>query len=79
MATNDDHLNNEELKLEILRIVIETGKEFQKNDPFPLSHAKYSEDELIALVVELNLFSVLDFIRATKPYWKHPIVEGGES
>lgn len=60
-------------------VLVGAIQQFQKNDPFPLSHAKYSEDELIALVVELNLFSVLDFIRATKPYWKHPIVDGGES
>ena len=60
-------------------VLVGAIQQFQKNDPLPLSHAKYSEDELIALVVELNLFSVLDFIRATKPYWKHPIVDGGES
>ena len=32
MAAND-HLNDEELRLEILRIVKETGTEFQKQDP----------------------------------------------
>tara|TARA_R100000027_G_scaffold12589_1_gene8968 strand:+ start:19 stop:195 length:177 start_codon:yes stop_codon:yes gene_type:complete len=36
-----DHLNNEELKLEILRIVKENGTEFQKNDPLPICENYY--------------------------------------
>ena len=36
-----DHLNDEELKLEILRIVKETGTEFQKNDPLPICEIYY--------------------------------------
>jgi len=37
----NDHLNNEELKLEILRIVKENGTEFQKNDPLPICENYY--------------------------------------
>jgi hypothetical protein len=36
-----NHLNNEELKLEILRIVKENGTEFQKNDPLPICENYY--------------------------------------
>jgi len=35
------HLNNEELKLEILRIVKENGTEFQKKDPLPICENYY--------------------------------------
>ena len=31
---SEDHLNKEEIRLEILRIVKETGTEYQKKDPF---------------------------------------------
>ena len=37
-----DHLNDEELRLEILRIVKETGTEFQKNDPLPIAEKYYN-------------------------------------
>jgi hypothetical protein len=37
----NNHLNNEELKLEILRIVKENGTEFQKNDPLPICENYY--------------------------------------
>jgi len=37
----NDHLNNEEIKLEILRIVKENGTEFQKNDPLPICENYY--------------------------------------
>ncbi len=37
----NDHLNNEEIKLEILRIVKETGTEYQKNDPLPICKNYY--------------------------------------
>ena len=37
-----DHLNDEELRLEILRIVKETGTEFQKNDPLPFAEKYYN-------------------------------------
>ena len=40
MAAND-HLNDEELRLEILRIVKETGTEFQKQDPLPICEIYY--------------------------------------
>jgi hypothetical protein len=36
-----NHLNNEEIKLEILRIVKENGTEFQKNDPLPICENYY--------------------------------------
>ena len=36
-----NHLNDEELRLEILRIVKETGTEFQKNDPLPICDNYY--------------------------------------
>ena len=39
MAT--DNLTNEEIKLEILRIVKETGTEYQKNDPLPICENYY--------------------------------------
>ena len=38
---SNDHLNNEEIKLEILRIVKETGTEYQKNDPLPICENYY--------------------------------------
>ena len=38
----NNHLNNEELKLEILRIVKENGTEFQKNDPLPFAEKYYN-------------------------------------
>ena len=37
----NDHLNNEEIKLEILRIVKETGTEYQKKDPLPIRENYY--------------------------------------
>ena len=40
MAAND-HLNDEELRLEILRIVKETGTEFQKQDPLLICENYY--------------------------------------
>ena len=40
METNE-HLNNEEIKLEILRIVKETGTEFQKRNPLPIADEYY--------------------------------------
>ena len=40
MAAND-HLNDEELRLEVLRIVNETGTEFQKQDPLPICEIYY--------------------------------------
>ena len=39
MAT--DNLTNEEIKLEILRIVKETGTEYQKKDPLPICENYY--------------------------------------
>ena len=36
-----DHLNDVELSLEILRIVKETGTEFQKQDPLPICEIYY--------------------------------------
>ena len=37
----NDNLTNEEIKLEILRIVKETGTEYQKNDPLPICENYY--------------------------------------
>ncbi len=37
----NDHLNDEEIKLEILRIVKETGTEYQKKDPLPICENYY--------------------------------------
>ena len=41
MSNDNNHLNNEELKLEILRIVKENGTEFQKKDPLPICENYY--------------------------------------
>ena len=38
---SSDHLNDEEIKLEILRIVKETGTEYQKKDPLPICDIYY--------------------------------------
>ena len=38
---SNDHLNNEEIRLEILRIVKETGTEYQKKDPLPICENYY--------------------------------------
>ena len=37
----NDNLTNEEIKLEILRIVKETGTEYQKKDPLPICENYY--------------------------------------
>jgi len=37
----NDNLSNEEIKLEILRIVKETGTEYQKKDPLPICENYY--------------------------------------
>ena len=36
MSSSDSHLNNEEIKLEILRIVVEAGSIYQKENPLPI-------------------------------------------
>ena len=36
MPSSDSHLNNEEIKLEILRIVVEAGTLNQKENPLPI-------------------------------------------
>ena len=38
---SEDHLNKEEIRLEILRIVKETGTEYQKKDPLPICENYY--------------------------------------
>ena len=38
---SSDHLNEQELRLEILRIVKETGTEFQKKEPLPICDKYY--------------------------------------
>ena len=41
MPNNDNHLNNEEIKLEILRIVVEAGTLNQKENPLPICENYY--------------------------------------
>ena len=36
MPSDNNHLNNEEIKLEILRIVVEAGTLYQKEKPLPI-------------------------------------------
>jgi hypothetical protein len=36
MPSDSNHLNNEEIKLEILRIVVEAGTLNQKENPLPI-------------------------------------------
>ena len=39
---NDNHLNDKEIRLEVLRLVKETGTELQKNDPLPIAEKYYN-------------------------------------
>ena len=41
MPNSDNHLNNEEIKLEILRIVVESGSTYQKEKPLPICENYY--------------------------------------
>tara|TARA_R100000655_G_scaffold31889_1_gene63638 strand:+ start:393 stop:563 length:171 start_codon:yes stop_codon:yes gene_type:complete len=41
MPNSDGHLNNEEIKLEILRIVVEAGTLNQKENPLPICENYY--------------------------------------
>ena len=41
MPNSDNHLNNEEIKLEILRIVVEAGTLNQKDNPLPICKNYY--------------------------------------
>ena len=41
MSSSDSHLNNEEIKLEILRIVVEAGTLYQKEKPLPICENYY--------------------------------------
>ena len=38
---SDNHLNKEEIRLEVLRIVKENGTEYQKNNPLPICENYY--------------------------------------
>ena len=38
---NDNHLNDKEIRLEILRLIKETGSEQQKNNPLPIADIYY--------------------------------------
>ena len=38
---SEDHLNDQEIRLEILRIIKENGTEFQKNNPLPIANEYY--------------------------------------
>ena len=37
-----NNLNDQEIRLEILRLVKETGSEVQKNDPLPIAEKYYN-------------------------------------
>ena len=41
MPSDNNHLNNEEIKLEILRIVVEAGSIYQKENPLPICENYY--------------------------------------
>jgi len=41
MAENNSHLNDKELRLEILRIVMDSGSDQQKNNPLPIATEYY--------------------------------------
>ena len=41
MPSDNNHLNNEEIKLEILRIVVEAGTLNQKENPLPICENYY--------------------------------------
>ena len=41
MPSDSSHLNNEEIKLEILRIVVEAGSTYQKENPLPICENYY--------------------------------------
>ena len=41
MPSDNNHLNNEEIKLEILRIVVEAGSTYQKENPLPICEEYY--------------------------------------
>ena len=41
MPSDSNHLNNEEIKLEILRIVVEAGTLNQKDNPLPICENYY--------------------------------------
>ena len=38
---SDNHLNDKEIRLEILRLIKETGSEQQKNNPLPIADIYY--------------------------------------
>tara|TARA_R100001463_G_scaffold66406_1_gene119924 strand:- start:114 stop:293 length:180 start_codon:yes stop_codon:yes gene_type:complete len=40
-VVSDNHLNKEEIRLEVLRIVKENGTENQKNNPLPIADEYY--------------------------------------
>jgi hypothetical protein len=41
MPSDNNHLNNEEIRLEILRIVVEAGSTYQKENPLPICENYY--------------------------------------
>jgi hypothetical protein len=41
MPSDNNHLNNEEIKLEILRIVVESGSTYQKENPLLICENYY--------------------------------------
>ena len=41
MPSDNNHLNNEEIRLEILRIVVEAGSNYKKENPLPICENYY--------------------------------------
>ena len=41
MPSDNNHLNDKEIRLEILRLIKETGSEQQKNNPLPTADIYY--------------------------------------
>ena len=41
MPSDNNHLNNEEIRLEILRIDVEAGSIYQKENPLPICENYY--------------------------------------
>ena len=54
---NDNHLNDKEIRLEILRLIKETGSEQQKNNPLPIAdiYYKWNNSKTIRKTSSTNL------------------------
>ena len=49
---NDNHLNDKEIRLEILRLIKETGSEQQKNNPLPIADIYYKWINKILVILQ---------------------------